>query len=106
MAEKLPDVMTIGEIGDRACAITEHADADAFLDQLVERAMRLYGQSQEEATSIIKQNLGYYAGYFSDETRARIERLFNCAHPFFGPISEHNPTPEEAFEMGRALAKG
>jgi hypothetical protein len=106
MAEKLPDRMTIGEIGDRACAITEQADAEVYLEQLVERATRLYGQTREEATSIIKENLGYYAGYYNNETRARVERLFKCAHPVFGAISKGAPTMEEAFAAGQVLAKG
>jgi hypothetical protein len=40
------------------------------------------------------------------ETRARVELLFKCAHPVFGAIVEKGqPTPEEAFEMGRKLGE-
>ena len=45
--------------------------------------------------------LGYYAGYFDAATRARVERLFQCEHPFFGKIAERGqPTPEDAYDMG------
>ena len=102
--QPLPDKMTIGEWADPAMKITKQSEADAYFKLLVERHMRLSHQSREVAEKIVRENLGYYAGYCSDETRERVERLFKCAHPFFGPISKGKPTPEEAFEMGKKYA--
>lgn len=101
----LPDKMTIGEIADRACKITDQAEADAYVEALIERAVRLYGQSREEAESIIRHNFGYWGGYCSDETRARLERLFKTKHPIFGAIADGKPSADEAFEMGIAYSK-
>lgn len=40
------------------------------------------------------------------ETRARVERLFRCAHPIFGAIAEVGPPPaEEAFRKGLELGE-
>jgi hypothetical protein len=96
---------TYGETLGPAMEITEQSEADAYLEALVDRAISLFGQSREEATRIQKQNIGYYAGYYSDAVRERVERLFKCSHPVFGKISEHKPTPEEAFKKGVEIGK-
>ncbi len=55
-----------------------------------------FGKTREEAEEIERANLGYWAGYYRPETRERVERLFRCAHPFFGSIAEKGPpTPEQ-----------
>ena len=97
--------MTIGEKYGPAMNITDQAQADAYFEQCVQECMA-HGRTREEAESIERQNLGYYAGYYDNETRCRVERLFRCSHPVFGAIAEHGaPTPEEAFEMGRLAAQ-
>jgi len=40
---------------------------------------------------------------YDNDTRLRVEQLFNCAHPIFGEASNGTPTPKEAFEMGENL---
>ncbi len=54
-----------------------------------------------EAEYLERMNLGYYAGYFSVETRQRVERLFRAPHPIFG---SRQLAPEEAYEAGRKMA--
>jgi len=85
-----------------AMEITTQEEADKFFKELVKEVMSENpGVSEEEVIQIQKSNLGYFAGYYSNETRERVERLFKCAHPYFGAIAEKGPpTPEEAFEMG------
>ena len=100
----LPDDITIGEKYGPAMKIEDQAEADAYFETLVEHHMR-FGHARDAAEARERWNLGYYAGYFDNETRERVERLFGCAHPIFGPISEGAPTPEEAFEMGRKRAE-
>jgi hypothetical protein len=57
----------------------------------------------EEACRIVKSNLGYTAGYCSNETRIRIEKDFNCIHPFMG--SAHNQLSfAELIELGALIA--
>jgi len=97
----LADKITIGEKYDPAMQISTQAEADAYFELCVEHTMRLRPCERAEAESIERQNLGYYAGYCSNGTRERVERLFKCEHPIFGAIATKGaPTPEEAFEAG------
>mgnify|MGYP001582528323 CR=1 FL=1 len=104
---------TYGETLGRAMEITDRAEADRYFAELVaesEAALVAAGRGgadpRAEAERVVRSNLGYYAGYYSDEVRARVERLFRCAHPVFGAIGKNGPpTPEAAFEAGRALGE-
>jgi hypothetical protein len=92
--------ITAGEKYGPAMKITEQAAADAYFEECVQHNMT-FGTAREEAEKIEHANLGYWAGYYNNETRERVERLFRCAHPIFGAISQNGPpTPEEAFEAG------
>lgn len=96
----LPDQITISEKYAPAIRITDQAEADAYFARCVEHTMR-FGKTRAEAEALERSNLGYFAGYYDHETRARVERLFQCAHPIFGAIAEKGPpTPEEAFRLG------
>lgn len=91
---------TIGEAYGPAMEITEQSEADAYFEKLVAESMA-EGKSRTESEAIQRSNLGYYAGYYSHETRERVERLFKCAHPVFGSIATKGPpTPQEAFKKG------
>ena len=103
MEYRLLEKITIGEKYSPAMEIIDQSEADDYFEALVEHTMR-FGKSREEAEKIELANLGYYAGYYNQETRLRVERLFKCEHPFFGPAADGQPTPEEAFEMGRQFA--
>lgn len=103
--ELLPDMITIGDKYGPAMEMTEQSDADAYFERLVEHTMRMRPCGRVLAESIERQNLGYYAGYYSDETRRKVEQLFHCAHPIFGKITEVGaPTAEEAMQAGMDLA--
>jgi hypothetical protein len=80
---------TIGEKYGPAMEITGQAKADAYFEKLVNLHMAKWGKSREEAEALERGNLGYYAGYYSAETRERVERLFKCSHPVFGEISKN-----------------
>lgn len=102
----MPADITIGDKYTPAMAITEQAAADGYFARCVAHAMT-FGTTREEAEQIECDNLGYFAGYYDHDTRARVERLFRCAHPIFGAIAEKGaPAPEDAlrlgFERGRA----
>lgn len=96
--------ITIGEKYGPAMEIAEQAEADAYFEECVTHTMERFDKSREEAETVERANLGYYAGYYSDETRERVERLFRCAHPIFGRIANGAPTAEQALEAGKALA--
>ena len=96
--------LTYGECLDPAMKITDKDDARQYLAAYI----KFQEGNMQEATGkytaeeICKINLGYYAGYYSDETRQRVERLFNCSHPVFGRIKENgSPSGKEALECGK-----
>jgi len=96
----MKDRMTIGELYMPAMELETREEADAYFEKLVERCIR-GGKTREEAEKIERSNLGYFAGYYSHETRQRVERLFSCAHPVFGSIDDNGPpTATEAFRAG------
>ena len=104
------ELLTIGEALDPAMKITDPEDAKqykaayvAYLQKHQDKEGKVPDMTAEE---IANANLGYYAGYHSNEVRKRIEKLFNCAHPVFGSIKENGvPTPKQAFEMGKKLSE-
>lgn len=99
----LPETMTIGERYNPAMEMTDTADAQAYLEALIEHDMRVWGQTEDEARRIQLSNLGYYTGYYDYETRQRVQALFGAVHPVFGMTQ---PTPEEALQAGIDRAKG
>jgi len=95
--------VTIGEKYRPAMEIRSQAEADEYFRRLVEHQIS-FGTTRERAEEVERQNLGYFAGYYDDETRARVERLFLCEHPVFGAIAENGPpTAEEALRAGLEL---
>ena len=72
-------------------------EARKYFRALVRRTMYLSGKSRRSAEYLVKNNIGYWAGYHDSGTAQRIWRLFECAHPVFG---RHIPTPDEAFQAG------
>lgn len=92
---------TYGEIFGPAMEIIDQAKADEYFKALVDRCVEKFGQTRKEAANTQRENLGYWAGYYDDETRERVERLFKCCHPVFGSISKNGPTDaREAFAAG------
>lgn len=103
---KMKNGQTIEEMYGPAMEITDQAEADAYFEKLVIYEMNYHNMRREGAERIQRENLGYYAGFYSAETRERVERLFKCEHPVFGKISEKGqPTPEEAYQTGLKLGK-
>lgn len=97
--------LTIGDKYQPAMDIRDQDKADAYFEKLVMHSMS-FGKTREEAEEIERSNLGYFAGYYDDETRRRVEKLFRCEHPIFGAIVKNGrPTPKEAFEAGLKWAR-
>lgn len=102
-----PARIAIGTKYAPAMSITDQAEADAYFERCVEHTMHCFDKTRAEAEQIERTNLGYFAGYYDHETRARVERLFHCAHPVFGSIAEHGPpTADQALLAGVMAAKG
>lgn len=104
MSEPMPEQITIGDKYRPAMDIQDPVEADAYFERCVAHTMT-FGKSRAEAEKVERINLGYFAGYYSSETRERVERLFRCAHPIFGSIAENgSPTNERAFSAGARMA--
>ena len=98
--DQFPASISAREKYEPAMFITKQAEADAYFEKCVQHCMRL-GNEREEAEEIERDALGYFAGYFSHDVRARVEMLFRCKHPVFGAIAEVGaPTSVQAFEAG------
>jgi len=106
MSTVLEDGITMDGKYRPAMKITEEAAADEYFEACVNHCIRMSGVTRLQAEVIEKTNLAYFAGYFDEETRRRVERLFNCVHPFFGSIKEQGaPEPDVAFNMGIAIGE-
>lgn len=97
----MKDKITIGDKYGPAMQVQTEEEAQVYFELCVEHTMR-FGKSREEAEEIERQNIGYFAGYYSPETMARVNKLFKTVHPILGTS---DPSPEEAFEAGLAMAK-
>lgn len=101
----LPHTITMGNKYGPAMTMADQAEADAYFEHLVQHGME-WGNDRAEAERIERANLGYYAGYYSHETRARVERLFRCSHPVFGAIAKNGPpTPDQALKAGLEMGQ-
>jgi hypothetical protein len=79
---------TFGDIMRAVDAVASAEEAQEF--------MAVY----RDVTPHAAANIGYMSGYYDRATRRRIQEWFMVAHPIFGT---YEPTPEEAFELGRKL---
>ena len=102
----MKDDSTIREKYGPAMEIQTQEEADAYFEECVQQMIRRSGKTRAEAETTERANLGYYAGYYDNETRERVERLYHCSHPVFGAIAKNGPpTAQEALSVGRKLAR-
>ena len=82
------------------------SEADEYFEALVLHNMQNSSHTKAEAIEIEKGNLGYFAGYYSNEVRQRVEKLFRCHHPIFGAIAHRKqPTSDECLKMGMEMGE-
>lgn len=95
------ETLSFDESTGPAMGIVDAEDASQYKAAYIaytEKGITGGGKTAEE---IVNSNLGYFAGYYSNEVRERVETLFNCEHPVFGSIKKNGaPTAAEAFHMG------
>lgn len=107
---------TYGEALGHAMQIQEQSEADAYFEVLVTDVMKARAEQGKttlgergEAEALVRNNLGYWAGYYDNETRARVEKLFRCAHPVFGAKQRHTkatPPVDATHERQRECSCG
>jgi hypothetical protein len=93
--------MTNEEKYDPAMRILTQDAADAYFEMLVKERLKISPDLLRiQAEEAERQNLGYWAGYGTATTRARVERLFKCCHPILPPAGSPQPSAEELFMIG------
>ncbi len=102
--ERMKKRTTIQEKYSPAMEITTQEEADQYFEALVLHSMT-FGKTREEAEKLERENLAYFAGYHDHETRLRVEKLFRCEHPLFGPATKGAPTFEQALNIGYAIGR-
>jgi hypothetical protein len=84
---------------EEAINATDQKRADCYFNALVSYLMARTGQSGPSAVQQVQNDLGYYAGYFTQAVRLRVEKLYGARHPYLG-TAEKNLTPEEIYQIG------
>ena len=100
--------LTFHEIFEQALKIRDKEDARQYLQSYSRWiVIKSVGKPMiKEPIEIAKENLGYWAGYYSHDTRHKVETLFECEHPVFGSIAKNGaPTAEQAFKLGLEMGK-
>ena len=98
---------TMGEIFNTALDVAETGDGDrcqAFLTSYVEYIVSESNSNVAEAENIAKSNLGYFAGYYSNEVYETINKAYGAVHPVFG----RNPfelSPDEVYNLALEAAR-
>ena len=100
------EVLTYGDCLDPIFKINDKADAMQYKQAYIDYTQKMLDKEPRKddmtAEQIVNVNIGYYAGYGSNDDRVRIEELFECSHPVFGSVKNNGiPTGKEAFECGR-----
>ena len=100
--------LTAGECLEPAMEIKNKKEAMQYKRDYIAYIQADLDKNPNELTAeqIANSNLGYFAGYYSNEVRKRVEELFECAHPIFGSIKQNGaPTAAQAFRIGQERAE-
>ena len=78
-----------------AMEITNEEDAKQYFEAYVSFIQKALNEENDiindmTAEEIALSNLGYYAGYYNEEVREQVERLFNCKHPILEQLNMVN----------------
>lgn len=101
------DELSFHEIFEEALKIQTRSEAKQYLHDYAEWIKNKGAREEpiKEPIEIAKENFGYWAGYYSNEVRRKVEGLFECEHPVFGSIEKNGPpTPAQAFALGLEMA--
>lgn len=77
-----------------------NANTPQEADEIFEALVGLFVKEmpRNRAEKEVRRQIGYNGGRMSNTSRAKIERLFKCEHPYFGKMAEMGPpSPEEAY---------
>lgn len=82
--------LTFGDLLGPAMKIAEQEDADQYLENYIAHVQNFLDRKPSSdgmtSTQIALHNIGYYCGYYDEEVRRRVYRLFKCEHPVLGNV--------------------
>lgn len=93
----LRPAMDIAQRGD-------HEEAAEYVNLYVDYLILDWDRTPDEAQEIVLNNVGYFAGYFGQETRRAVREVFGASHPIIG--DREDMTAEELFDAGFQYAQG
>lgn len=90
------EILTYRESLGPAMKITDQEDADQYFAALVTYTQKELDANQNErkglvkktTEEIVKENLVYFSGYYSDSCTERVRRLFYCSKTPFSIFTE------------------
>ena len=100
--------LSFHEIFEQALKITSKEDARQYITAYSKWIHSKYHDRtpKKEPIEIAKESFGYWAGYYSNDVRRKVEDLFECEHPYFGSIAKNGPpTAEQAFKLGMEIGE-
>lgn len=82
-------MITVSELIEQAMTAGSQSEVDDIFEALVQakltcackKCMSDPTTTKAKAETIVRDYLGYIAGYYCNDTRERVERLFKCEHP-------------------------
>lgn len=101
------ETLSYGESLEPAMEITDQEDADQYFADMVAYTRRKIDEDPEidsDPEEVCRTNLGYFAGYYSQEVRKRVEKLFGAVHPYLGSVNKEN-TSEEIISTGIKIGR-
>lgn len=101
------ETLTYGEALEPIQFVNNKEQAQKFIEDYFNFTKKVVigtpeeGMSDEHYMGVVKSNIGYYAGYFDNDTRNKVHDLFEIEHPYL----PRNVAPDEALRIGMTLAK-
>ena len=71
----MDEIITIGDKYGPAMEITDPEKAQEYFELCVQHSMKWHDKTREEAEELERANLGYYAGYYDQETSRRVQEI-------------------------------
>ena len=74
---------TMGVVFAEAISKTSKEEAKQWFDAEVEKIVKEVGKDHETAAKTLRENLGYFAGYYGPEEAKKIFEFYGAEHPVF-----------------------
>jgi hypothetical protein len=83
--------MTYGDLYHPIMLAQTREEAVTAFEKCITDRMVTNHLARDEAEKHERYNIGYFAGYYDNEARKRVEQWLQAAHPIFGPVTQETP---------------